>query len=82
MLDLEHEAEAILPALQAEARLALENDHAEAIILGCAGLDELCASLRDLAAVGDLVICMGAGDITKWAAALADGVRAARAAKG
>ena len=26
------------------------------------------ASLRDLAAPGDMVICLGAGDITKWAA--------------
>ena len=31
-------------------------------------LDELCRELRDLAAEGDMVICMGAGDITKWAA--------------
>ena len=42
---------------------------------------ELAESLRDLAAEGDLVICMGAGDITKWAAGLADGVRKARAGK-
>ena len=27
-----------------------------------------CRELRDLAADGDMVICMGAGDITKWAA--------------
>jgi UDP-N-acetylmuramate--alanine ligase len=33
-------------------------------------LDDLCAALRDLAADGDMVICMGAGDITKWAGAL------------
>jgi UDP-N-acetylmuramate--alanine ligase len=37
--------------------------------------------LRDLAADGDLVICMGAGDITKWAAGLADAVKAEREAK-
>ena len=43
-----------------------------------ADFDELCAALRDLAAEGDMVICMGAGDITKWAAALADGLREAR----
>jgi UDP-N-acetylmuramate--alanine ligase len=30
---------------------------------------------------GDMIICMGAGDITKWAAAIADGVCAARAKK-
>ena len=28
-------------------------------------------NLRDLAAEGDIIICMGAGDITKWAAGLA-----------
>jgi UDP-N-acetylmuramate--alanine ligase len=33
-------------------------------------LDDLCAALRDLAAEGDMIICMGAGDITKWAAAM------------
>ena len=33
-------------------------------------LDDLCTALRDLAAEGDMVICMGAGDITKWATAL------------
>ena len=44
-------------------------------------LDDLCGALRDLAAPGDLIICMGAGDITKWAAALADGVGKARAQK-
>ena len=46
-----------------------------------ADLDDLCLALRDLAAEGDMVICMGAGDITKWAAKLADGVCAARAVK-
>jgi UDP-N-acetylmuramate--alanine ligase len=39
---------------------------------------DLCLQLRDIAARGDMVICLGAGDITKWAAGLADGVRRAR----
>ncbi|MEG3153439.1 UDP-N-acetylmuramate--L-alanine ligase [Sphingomonas sp. RB1R13] len=43
--------------------------------------DDLGLALRDLAASGDLVICMGAGDITKWAASLADGIRAVRSRK-
>jgi UDP-N-acetylmuramate--alanine ligase len=43
--------------------------------------DDLAASLRDLAADGDIVISMGAGDITKWAAGLADGIGKARASK-
>jgi UDP-N-acetylmuramate--alanine ligase len=41
-------------------------------------LDDLCRSLRDIAARGDMVICLGAGDITKWAAGLADGICQAR----
>ncbi|MFN3388474.1 MAG: UDP-N-acetylmuramate--L-alanine ligase [Allosphingosinicella sp.] len=46
-----------------------------------ADLDDLCRQLRDLAARGDMVICLGAGDITKWAAGLADGICRARASK-
>jgi UDP-N-acetylmuramate--alanine ligase len=45
------------------------------------GPEDLARNLRDLAADGDMIICMGAGDITKWAAGLADAVRAARKAK-
>jgi UDP-N-acetylmuramate--alanine ligase len=44
-------------------------------------VDDLCLQLRDIAAKGDMVICLGAGDITKWAAALADGIACARANK-
>jgi UDP-N-acetylmuramate--alanine ligase len=44
-------------------------------------LDDLCRNLRDLAAKGDMVICMGAGDITKWAAALPDCLTQTRARK-
>jgi UDP-N-acetylmuramate--alanine ligase len=42
---------------------------------------ELAESLRDIAADGDLILCMGAGDITKWAAGLADGITKARKSK-
>ncbi|MFL6861724.1 MAG: UDP-N-acetylmuramate--L-alanine ligase [Allosphingosinicella sp.] len=42
---------------------------------------DLARQLRDVAARGDMVICLGAGDITKWAAGLADGIHAARLAK-
>jgi UDP-N-acetylmuramate--alanine ligase len=41
-------------------------------------VEDLCLNLRDLAARGDMVICLGAGDITKWAASLADGICQAR----
>jgi len=42
---------------------------------------DLAANLRDLAADGDFILCMGAGDITKWAGGLADGVAKARKSK-
>jgi UDP-N-acetylmuramate--alanine ligase len=45
-----------------------------------ADADDVARQLAGLAAPGDMVICLGAGDITKWAAGLADGIRAARAA--
>ena len=55
--------------------------HGHRMVRHVDSLDELCRELRDLAAEGDMVICMGAGDITKWAAALAAGVCQARANK-
>ncbi|MBR0551132.1 UDP-N-acetylmuramate--L-alanine ligase [Stakelama marina] len=36
--------------------------------------DDLAEKLRNLIANGDLVVCLGAGDITKWAAGLADAI--------
>ena len=56
-------------------------DHGHRMVRTVADLDDLCHTLRDLAAEGDMVICMGAGDITKWAAKLSDGICHARAAK-
>jgi UDP-N-acetylmuramate--alanine ligase len=44
-------------------------------------IDELCQNLRDLAAEGDMIICMGAGDITKWAGSLAQRMTDARSRK-
>jgi UDP-N-acetylmuramate--alanine ligase len=55
--------------------------HGHRMVRAVDSLDELCRELRDLAADGDMVICMGAGDITKWAAALADGICKSRANK-
>ena len=40
----------------------------------------LAQALAEVAQPGDVVICLGAGDITKWAAGLADGFAAAREA--
>jgi UDP-N-acetylmuramate--alanine ligase len=43
-----------------------------------AGPDELAAELAGVVKPGDMVVCLGAGDITKWAAGLATAVEARR----
>jgi UDP-N-acetylmuramate--alanine ligase len=40
------------------------------------GADALAAELAGELAAGDLVVCMGAGDITRWAAGLAGAISA------
>ncbi len=47
VLDCEDETSAVYDAFVAEARAAIRDDGAEAIILGCAGLAPLVAPLRD-----------------------------------
>jgi len=48
--------------------------HSASII---AGPDELASELAGMLREGDMVVCLGAGDITKWAAGLADAVQQA-----
>jgi UDP-N-acetylmuramate--alanine ligase len=55
--------------------------HGHRMVRAVSDFDDLCGALRDLAADGDMIICMGAGDITKWAGALATGICEARAKK-
>lgn len=42
------------------------------------GPDALPAILAAEIQAGDMIVCLGAGDITKWAATLADKITAAR----
>jgi UDP-N-acetylmuramate--alanine ligase len=42
------------------------------------GPADLAGKLAATLADGDMVVCLGAGDITKWAAGLADAIRAAK----
>jgi UDP-N-acetylmuramate--alanine ligase len=42
------------------------------------GPDELAERIAEIVAPGDMVVCLGAGDITKWAAGLAEAVSARR----
>jgi UDP-N-acetylmuramate--alanine ligase len=55
--------------------------HGHRMVKGVSDPEDLAQSLRDIAADGDTIICMGAGDITKWAAVLADGIAKARQGK-
>ena len=87
-----NDADIVLVApVYAAGEAPIEGVDAEALVEGMkqrghlgahavADADEVCRQLRDLAAPGDMVICLGAGDITKWAAGLADGIAKARAA--
>ncbi len=54
-----------------------ERGHRSAHVI--AGPDALADALAGTVQPGDMVVCLGAGDITKWAAGLADGIRARRA---
>ena len=45
-----------------------------------AGPEALAEALSETIEPGDMVVCLGAGDITKWAAGLADAISARRAA--
>ena len=42
------------------------------------GADALAGQLAEVVAAGDMVVCLGAGDITKWAAGLGPAIAAAR----
>ncbi|MEY4160912.1 MAG: hypothetical protein RLZZ136_1533 [Pseudomonadota bacterium] len=44
------------------------------------GADDLAQVLAESAVSGDMVVCLGAGDITKWAAGLAEAIRQHRGA--
>jgi UDP-N-acetylmuramate--alanine ligase len=46
--------------------------HRSAHLIG--GADALAATLSDVIRPGDMVVCLGAGDITKWAAGLAPAI--------
>jgi UDP-N-acetylmuramate--alanine ligase len=61
-----------------EALVAGLKERGHRAVRAVSDLDDACRQLRDIAARGDMVICLGAGDITKWAAGLPEGIRKAR----
>ncbi len=67
-----------IPGVDAAALVAglKSRGHRSAAIV--ADEDELATVLAQQVAPGDIVVCLGAGDITRWAAGLADAVTAKR----
>ena len=53
--------------------------HGHRTVLPLPGPEELAGIIDPLAGPGDMVVCLGAGDITRWANALPDDLRALRA---
>lgn len=69
----------------------IEGIDAEALVMGLrgaghrgaetvSGADDLARQLAETVLPGDMVVCLGAGDITKWAAGLAEAIALKRAA--
>jgi UDP-N-acetylmuramate--alanine ligase len=71
-----------IPGIDAEALVAGLKARGHRAAFSVAGPEELARELSGTLEPGDMVVCLGAGDITKWAAGLADAVAAlgARAA--
>jgi UDP-N-acetylmuramate--alanine ligase len=67
-----------VPGVDAEALVAGLRDRGHRQVDVVADADALAAALAGEVRSGDQVICLGAGDITKWAAGLADAIEAKR----
>jgi len=67
-----------IEGVDAEALVRGLKERGHRAVKAVTSADDLARQLRDIAARGDMVICLGAGDITKWAAGLAIGIKNAR----
>ncbi len=70
--------EAPIEGVDAEALVAGLKTRGHRSAATVADADALADTLADMIQPGDMVICLGAGDITKWAAGLADAIVGAR----
>ena len=68
--------EAPIAGVDAAALVAGLRDRGHRSASEIAGPDELADRLADVIGPGDLIVCLGAGDITKWAAGLARAIAA------
>ena len=72
--------EAPIPGVDSDALAAGLRRSGHRSVATVAGPQDLAAQLAAALRPGDMVVCLGAGDITKWAAGLADAIAAERAA--
>jgi UDP-N-acetylmuramate--alanine ligase len=72
--------EAPIEGVTGEALVERTQQRGHRAVAPVAGADALAQALAGVVQPGDLVVCLGAGDITKWAAGLAEGIAEARAA--
>jgi UDP-N-acetylmuramate--alanine ligase len=70
--------EAPVEGVDASALVANMKRRGHHSVAEIAGADALAAELAGVVKADDLVVCLGAGDITKWAAGLADAIKAVR----
>ena len=68
-----------IPGIDAAALVAGLKSRGHRAAGAIADKDALAAELAQDIAAGDFVVCLGAGDVTRWAAGLADAVREQRA---
>ena len=73
--------EAPIEGVDAEALVRGLRERGHRAVKAVQSAEDLARQLRDVAARGDMVICLGAGDITKWAAGLAVGIKNSRLSK-
>ena len=71
--------EAPIPGTDADALVTGLRNSGHRAAQSVTGADDLARVLAIDARPGDMVVCLGAGDITKWAAGLADAIAKARA---
>ena len=69
-----------IPGVDAAALVAGLKDRGHRAAFVTEGPAQLADVLAQSIAEGDMIVCLGAGDITKWAAALADAIRERRVA--
>jgi len=70
--------EAPVEGVDAEALVARTSERGHRSAATIADAAALAEKVANIAQPGDLIVCLGAGDITKWAAGLADAVNARR----